>query len=580
MTSARQSLPRKQLFISLVAANPLNKKASSWRSMCKQAVPTLTDNLVRVARILCHRMTSIITGAEIVALIAIYAIFTFSDCVPLPAVVAIGLLWMARWRATGRLTMATPMDVPILGILAMVPVSLYASVDWRLSQPKVYGLILGVATFYAVVNAIRTIRRVQFAAIALVLVSAAVALLGLVGTDWSSTKLFSLPQVYGHLPKLVQGIPRSLRGGFAPNGIGGTLIFLIPVLLSLLWSRQPLKGSEEHNSRLLQVWRVWNRPALALSLLLTASTLVLTQSRGSFIGITVGLLALAAWHDRRALWAIPAVALAVFAVFKSGRGWELTQFVLRVDAGARTVQGRMEIWQRAVYMIQDFPYTGIGIGTFDKVANVLYPFFLIRPNARVTHAHNELLQVAVDLGIPGLVAYVALLSAFAITVWGAYHTLKDRWLRALIMGLACGMLAHQVFGFTDAFLLGTKPGVVMWVSLGIVAALYVHRDQLARELSRDAAEGEEEKDGGLAPVKGGREAKSGRWSRGLGNLLLAFGYWVLFSLLAIAFIGNRPYLGLAVALAGGVVVGFVSTVPFESKLQERATGKQERRTGG
>lgn len=548
--------------------------------MCKQAATTISDNFLRVARILRHRMASIIAGAEILLLIAIYAMFTFSDRVPLPGLVAMGLLWMARWWATGRLTAATPMDVAILGILATVPVSLYASVDWGLSQPKVYGLILGVAIFYAVVNAIRTIRGVQFAAAALVLVSAAVVMLGLVGTDWSSSKLFSLPQVYGHLPKLIQGIPRSLGGGFAPNGIGGTLIFLIPVLLSLLWRRQLLKGSEEHNSRLLQVWRVWYRPTLALSLVLTVSTLILTQSRGSFIGITVGLLALAAWHDRRALWAIPAVALAVFAVFKSGRGWELTQFVLRVDTGTRTVQGRMEIWQRAVYMIQDFPYTGIGIGTFDKVANVLYPFFLVGPDARVTHAHNELLQVGVDLGIPGLVAYAALLSAFAVTAWRAYHALDDRWLRALIVGLACGMLAHQVFGLTDAFLLGTKPGVVMWVFLGIVTALYVHRDQLAGQLLRDAAEGEEEKGGALAPVKSGREASSGRRSRGLSNLLLAFGYWILFSLLAIALIGDRPYLGLAVALAGGIILGLVSTVPFDSKLQERASAEQGEETRG
>jgi len=39
-----------------------------------------------------------------------------------------------------------PMDVAILGILATVPVSLYASVDWGLSRPKVCGLILGVAS--------------------------------------------------------------------------------------------------------------------------------------------------------------------------------------------------------------------------------------------------------------------------------------------------------------------------------------------------------------------------------------------------------------------------------------------------
>jgi hypothetical protein len=39
-----------------------------------------------------------------------------------------------------------------------------------------------------------------------------------------------------------------------------------------------------------------------------------------------------------------------------------------------------------------------------------------------------------------------------------------------------------------------------------------------------------------------------------------------FSLLAIAFIGDQPYLGLAIALAGGVVLGFVCVKRFESKL--------------
>jgi hypothetical protein len=42
------------------------------------------------------------------------------------------------------------------------------------------------------------------------------------------------------------------------------------------------------------------------------------------------------------------------------------------------------------------------------------------------------------------------------------------------------MLAHQIFGITDAFMLGTKSGAVMWVFFGLVAALYVHRGKLAR----------------------------------------------------------------------------------------------------
>lgn len=138
------------------------------------------------------------------------------------------------------------------------------------------------------------------------------------------------------------------------------------------------------------------------------------------------------------------------------------------------------------------------------------------------------------------------------------------------MGLACGMLAHQVFGLTDAFLLGTKPGVVMWVFMGLIAALYVHRDPIARQLSRTGEEGE--RDSGLESVSVGREAGSGRRLSRLGSFLLAFGCWALFSLLAIAFVGNWPYLGLAVALAGGVILGFVCMMRFESKPQEGPNG--------
>jgi hypothetical protein len=35
------------------------------------------------------------------------------------------------------------------------------------------------------------------------------------------------------------------------------------------------------------------------------------------------------------------------------------------------------------------------------------------------------------------------------------------------------MLAHQVFGLTDAFLLGTKPGIVMWLIMGLITGLYL-----------------------------------------------------------------------------------------------------------
>ncbi|MER3513799.1 MAG: hypothetical protein C4310_04935, partial [Chloroflexota bacterium] len=73
-------------------------------------------------------------------------------------------------------------------------------------------------------------------------------------------------------------------------------------------------------------------------------------------------------------------------------------------------EGRLELWSRALEAIADYPFTGIGMGTFDHVIPLRYPYVLLAgAELAVPHAHNLFLQVAVDLGLPGLIAFVALL---------------------------------------------------------------------------------------------------------------------------------------------------------------------------
>lgn len=511
-----------------------------------------------------YRIASVLTKWELVFLTAVYAVFVISDQIPISGVIVICLLWAARWWSTGRLTVTTPMDLPILGILVMVPVSLYASIDWTLSLPKVYGIILSIVIFYAVVNQVHMLQNIWLTIWGLILASLAIALLGLIGTDWPENKLFVLPQLYEHLPQVIQGIPRSLEGGFHPNGIGGTLIFFTPVLVNLL-----LTGREFQNSHFvdrdwrLRLWQKWYKPIVLLSLLLTSFILILTKSRSAYIGVMAGLWALALWHDRRFLWMIPAVMIGLFLGIQVW-GWDklLTSIAPQMDiTGAGSLLHRVELWQRAVYMIQDFPFTGIGIGTFVLVVNIRYPVFAAVPKYRLVHAHNEWLQVAVDMGIPALMAYGALLSIFAIAAWRAYHTLPDPTIRALIVGIVCGMLAHQVFGIGDAFLLGTKPGVVMWGFLGIVVALYLHQDRIASQLSKETVQIEEDN---VSPsITNGNSLLEQLRAR-----LPIFAYWIFFSLLAIAFIRDLPYVSLVIVLAGSIVVGFTSISSFESTHPE------------
>jgi len=60
------------------------------------------------------------------------------------------------------------------------------------------------------------------------------------------------------------------------------------------------------------------------------------------------------------------------------------------------------------------------------------------------------------LGIPGFVAYIALWAAFIRTTWRVYTWAPDEETRRLVLGIAAGLLAHQIFGLTDAFMPGTQ----------------------------------------------------------------------------------------------------------------------------
>jgi putative inorganic carbon (HCO3(-)) transporter len=137
--------------------------------------------------------------------------------------------------------------------------------------------------------------------------------------------------------------------------------------------------------------------------------------------------------------------------------------------------GRTELWSRALYALQDFPFTGLGMNTFRSIVPRLYPLFLVGPQPDIGHAHNEFLQAGLDLGLPGLIAFVALyLGAFwmLVKVWRAESLDTLLFYHATALGLGGGLLAHLIYGLTDAVALGAKPGLLFWMLLGLISGLH------------------------------------------------------------------------------------------------------------
>ena len=360
------------------------------------------------------------------------------------------------------------MNAALWLLLAMVGVSLFATFDVRFSLGKVSGVILGALLFWAIVRWLTTTARLLTATAAFLLAGATLAIVGLLGTE-GSDKLSGLSAMTARLPHVIRGIPGA-EEGFNPNAVSGCLVLFVPLQLALL-----ARGTYRE---LLTVAGPrpggrWVGALQAALLVLTTGTLLLMQSRGAWAGLVVAAMAFLLWHNRgtRVVAAVVTGGAVVLAsAFRLGRFLDLA--ISRSGAGINdTISGRLELWTRAVYGIQDLPFTGMGMNAFRRIMPVLYPSKIIPPETDVVHAHNHLLQAALDLGIPGLVAYCAIWLIVGSLLVRVYRRSGERVYRAMAGGLGAGFIAHFMFGMTDAIPLGARVGVLFWMSLALAVGL-------------------------------------------------------------------------------------------------------------
>jgi len=94
-------------------------------------------------------------------------VLIFSDWFPpvlvALALLAIPLLWSLHRLARGRFFTATPIDIPILILLATLPVGWWAAALPDLALPHLIRYLVAVALFYALVNTLGAGRKVTLA---------------------------------------------------------------------------------------------------------------------------------------------------------------------------------------------------------------------------------------------------------------------------------------------------------------------------------------------------------------------------------------------------------------------------------
>lgn len=202
---------------------------------------------------------------------------------------------------------------------------------------------------------------------------------------------------------------------------------------------------------------------------------VASQSRGAILGLGVGVIFLLVTPWRWGRWlllGIVSLGLVAVLLFPLGGLWAETasSYAIASNVGKLEVEGRQAIWQRALYGIEDFPLSGMGLGTFRRLVHVLYPFSANSPQSDFGHAHNFFLQTALDFGLPGLVALIALYLLAIFQCYRLWHRSDWSESRVWAAGFLSTLLAQTIYSMTDAVAMGAKTNFLFWYLFGLIFA--------------------------------------------------------------------------------------------------------------
>lgn len=410
-------------------------------------------------------------------LFILVAAFWFGEMNRVWALVVVPPLLLARLVVYRRLWYSTPLDLPLLLLLALCVLNVFIAPYRRgltlLWSPSgiiqvsydviVLGrLIMGVILATSIIDRVVRTKSLREPIILSVGLALLVGTLGLTAAQWSEKSL--------QLTFITQYIPRWINfpgaeGGFNVNEIAGAMAWLTPLVAALMVYAWRTTGS----SWALHLLRV----STTIASFLLWSAIFLGQSRLTIIGVLAAFGVIAILLIPRGRWRYAVFAfIAFFAVAQlailTGGGGAQPELAER---DADSTIARVLIYRASFDAILDFPLTGLGLNTF-RAPNVRADYPVAGYEQRVLpHAHNEWLQVTLDAGLPALLVFIALhvvLAVMLLRVWRVGGALT----RAVAVGLACGLLAHGVFGMGDAITLWDRFTFAYWWMVGCVAAQY------------------------------------------------------------------------------------------------------------
>lgn len=201
------------------------------------------------------------------------------------------------------------------------------------------------------------------------------------------------------------------------------------------------------------------------------SAVVLTFSRGAFVGLAAGAL----WKlfaERRNLGVVIVggiVALATVLVLVNVNASQVHRASLAKQKVAQeNIQSRLDAWSGAARLTADHPLLGVGPGNFQSY------FFRAtdRPSGSLllTQVHNTYLDVASELGVIALILFVSFIAmSFS-------HAVKAERMSLGPPGLASALATALVVAAVSGSFISAQYAAPFWLLGALTAAVWSQRE--------------------------------------------------------------------------------------------------------
>lgn len=354
---------------------------------------------------------------------------------------AAALGWAGRMLAAGRLDLRpTPFDGAIAALVVLSAASVLASPDRWLSFYNYYHLMgRYILLYYLVVNNIHSLEQTKRLVRTLLVSAALVAAYGFYqyinGVDISAFEWVDGDQ----FPDLKVRVFSTLGN---PNLLAGFLVMMMAVATGL--------G--------LAAGRPAARLALFSLVLALGVCLALTYSRGAWLSVLAVIGAYGVLYSRKTFWLLLLVPVAVVA----GHDVLMERLMSILNPTDTSATLRLALWESTRFMIAEKPLTGIGWGAYWLVYPE-YDFFIQNAATKIYHAHNMYLHIAAEIGIPGLLAFLAVMFGHARLALAGAREGGNRWAGGLMLGVLTALVGLAVSGFTDYVLFNTQMSMLFWL---------------------------------------------------------------------------------------------------------------------